>query len=172
MKKRRHPDTLVESAIVIVVLVFIVFSLMQAIYLYTAQMITDYAAFNAVRSASVGFKDELVERAGQVAAIGASGEMIHGNGEFDPTSPVSLFGVELLLIPRMITGEFYWVHYRHTPKLSVDNSGAGLNMRKADVRFTGYPFEFPMWEAISGKPDIDIDAEAEMADHAGVFLEY
>lgn len=163
---------MVESVIVMLLFCLVLFGLLQVIYVYAAQMIADYSAFNAVRSGSVGFRSELVERAGRTAAIGASGRLLAGNGDYDPTSPISMFGVELLMIPKYVTGEIYWLNYQHTGRLSVEDHGSGMGMRKADVSFQDYPFEFPMWGAFSKKKGLDLDAEAEMADHAAVYLEY
>lgn len=135
-------------------------------------MIAEYSAFNAVRSAAVGFRTELVERAGLIGAIGAMGTLQQPDLGYDRASPVSQFGSEINLIPEYMTGEIYWLKYKYSPHFQFSEHQDGMGMRAAEITFKDYPFEFPMWQAFSLKPSIDLKGEARMTDHASFFLEF
>lgn len=79
MKKRSSLNSrgsaIIEAVISMLLICLILFGLLQFFYYAAAQMVTDYAAFRAARSESVGFKDSLVTMEGRLKAIAASGKM-------------------------------------------------------------------------------------------------
>ena len=68
-------STMIEAVICMLIICLILFGLLQIFYITAAQMITDYSAFRAARSETVGFNEEIVEREGRLKAIAASGRI-------------------------------------------------------------------------------------------------
>ncbi len=69
-------QAITESLITLMLLMLIFFGLIQMFNYSIANMTSEYATFIAARSASVGFREELVDRAANVALIPASGRPI------------------------------------------------------------------------------------------------
>jgi hypothetical protein len=179
MKRRRceSGQTIVESVACMLILCLILFGLLQIFYLNIAQLFSDYAAFSAARSRSVGFADYLVGRSARVASIGASGNILFPEGE-TYGGPLQQFGVEAVRIPEYIRGErwlFYGIGDPAEPQWDWGNLGVnirqGIGMVESTVSLNRYPLHFPMRRAFTYDDDVNIAGGARLADHAGSFLE-
>ena len=73
MKKRpslnSRGSTIIEAVISMLLICLILFGLLQFFYYAAAQMVTDYAAFRAARSETVGFDDIRVSMEGRLKAL-------------------------------------------------------------------------------------------------------
>src|SRR5207237_1789445 len=84
--KRQRGATLIESALVMIVVSFIFFGLLQVSLLINASQVLDLAAFNSARSKVVGFHDGIVYKTFRVANIPNAGRMLvpgPGRDEYD-----------------------------------------------------------------------------------------
>jgi hypothetical protein len=72
-KKRRAGAAMVESFIVIMMLCFILFGILQVSYLIAAKDVTSFAALASARSATVGMREEFVNRVARVVSIPTAG---------------------------------------------------------------------------------------------------
>lgn len=68
-------SAIIEAVISMLLICMILFGLLQFFYYAVAQMVTDYAAFRAARSETVGFDDIRVGMEGRMKVIAASGKM-------------------------------------------------------------------------------------------------
>ena len=100
-RKQLHGAAIVESLLAMFVIFLVLFGLLQVFYVTAAQMVTDYSAFRAARSETVGFKEEIVEREGKLKAIAASGRM---RFPIDMTSESSSDSYPY----STAVGQFYW----------------------------------------------------------------
>ena len=75
-KKSIRGSAIIEPTLAMFVIFLVLGGLLQLFYFAVGQMITDYAALRGVRSHVVGFRNDLVGRAAQVSAIGASGNIV------------------------------------------------------------------------------------------------
>lgn len=71
---------MIESFLVIMTLCIILFGLMQVSYLVAAKDVISFSAFAACRSATVGLKDEVVDRVARTTSIPMAGPFV---GELD-----------------------------------------------------------------------------------------
>ena len=175
-------SSIVESVLCILLLCLIMFGLLQVFKLSAAQMFSDYASFCAARARAVGFggdDDYIVERSGQIAAIGASGVLVHAatGTEFDGS--ISQFLSEVELIPRYMTGES-WLEYKYWYGRSATppdirtrlNVSADVSDHMIDGRavFGDYPLDMPMSEAFISGGKLDIGGRSTIMDHAWRYL--
>ena len=72
-KKRRAGAAMVESAIVIMMLCFILFGILQVSYLIAAKDVTSFAALASARAGAVGMREEFVNRVARVVSIPTAG---------------------------------------------------------------------------------------------------
>jgi len=75
---------MVESVIVIMLLCFILFGIMQVSYLIAAKDVTSFAALASARAATVGMKEEFVNRVAQVVSIPTAGPSTHRIADSSP----------------------------------------------------------------------------------------
>jgi len=66
--------TIVESMICMLLLCMVLFGLLQIFQWTMAKMVCEYSSFYAAKASAYGFADVIVENAGRVAAIAASGQ--------------------------------------------------------------------------------------------------
>lgn len=161
---------MVESFIVMLVLCFFLFALIQVAHLYVVKMVTDYTSYSVARSSSVGFNKRLLERSGRVAAIGVSGNLKEPRtNNFQGGDFVMQYGAETRMIPRYISGALWFLDYQHSDKLSV---GEQTNGDRTQVRtqFTDYPIDIPFINLFYDKKAIDISSDAELVDHSYYYL--
>lgn len=167
-------QTISEAVMCMLFICLVLFGLLQIFYIFVAQMITDYSAFCAARSRSVGFADYLVSRNARVAAIGASGPLVYPEGAEYNTDPLSLFAAERVRIPEYMQGS-RWLEYEYwgTNSSNEENTSLGISAGtdttpnvQATVSFRNYPFNFPMRAAFSGSETLDISKQAEVMNYA------
>ena len=96
-----------ESVLVMVVLLLILFGFLQLFQLSMARAFADFAAFRAARSACVGFQDYLVQREARIRAIPASGIMVEPRGFRGFDSASDQFAFEKSAIPLFSRGRQY-----------------------------------------------------------------
>ena len=101
-----------ESVLVMVVLLLVLFGFLQLFQLSMARAIADFAAFRGARSASVGFRDYLVEREARLKSIPASGVMVEPEESRSFDSAVEQFAYERSVIPLFAKGRQY-LEYDH-----------------------------------------------------------
>ncbi len=77
-KKLRNQTgaSMVETLFAMVVMLLIFFGLVQIIVWASGKMICEYAAFQVARGRSMGYTNNIIMKAGRVAAMGASGRDI------------------------------------------------------------------------------------------------
>ena len=98
---------IVESMISMMVVLLILFGLLQLFHLSLAKVISDYAAFRAARSASVGFCDDLAFREAKVKSIPAAGLMTEPEKSSYFGSNQTQFSFEKTAIERYMDGTQY-----------------------------------------------------------------
>lgn len=194
-------STIIESVLVTLVLAIILFGLLQIFQLSSSQLIADYAAFRAARSASVGFNDTFAAREGRVNAIGASGDMIEPERSTAFGSAASQYAYEVSAIEDYLEGDRYmnyanWNggkirhdHYRcpfyGSPMTSENACGIcsaestvlhiGFNTSsdtvKTTLTFENYPLNMPFYNLFVKSRFLDLRSSAETGNYAKVFLE-
>jgi hypothetical protein len=75
-RDRRAGAALIESSLAMMMLCLILFGLLQVSYLVAAKDVVSFSAFAASRSATVGMKDEFVERVVRTTSIPIAGPMV------------------------------------------------------------------------------------------------
>lgn len=103
---------ILESVLVMVVLLLILFGFLQLFQLSMARAFADFAAFRGARSACVGFRDFLVQREARIRAIPASGVMITPGESRSFDSAADQFAFEKSVIPLYSKGRQY-LEYDH-----------------------------------------------------------
>lgn len=106
-RKRTRGAAVLESVIVMLMLMLILFGFLQLFHISVAQILADYAAFRGARSASVGFRDYLVRREGRIKSIPASGRMIEPRDAASFGSQTAQFYFEKEAIRRYSAGTEY-----------------------------------------------------------------
>lgn len=164
-------QTIIESVMCMLVIFLIFFGLLQIFYLSVAQMITDYSAFKSARSASVGFADYIVARAGRVGSLGAAGQWLN-------RSPNVSLGPSDSIIRDYNQG-VRWINYEYWYSFNNStNTDFGClierdmgGMVQATGQFNNYPINFPMSGAFTSSKDLDITANGKVMDSGVFFLE-
>ena len=191
MKKRSSLNSrgsaIIEAVISMLLICLILFGLLQFFYYAAAQMVTDYAAFRAARSRTVGFNDIRVNMEGRMKAISASGRM---RVPFDMTqdevanqsntSTIGQYYYERLAIidymenVRPLAYEYWAPQYNtfpdHKTTLSFKSSDMGNSFTEKAV-FTDYPWIMPFRKAFVTGEKIDIKGESKMSRHSAQYLE-
>jgi len=75
-KKKRAGTAMIESAIVIMMLCFILFGILQVSYLVAAKDVTSFAALASARAGTVGMREEFVNRVARVVSIPTAGPTV------------------------------------------------------------------------------------------------
>ncbi len=169
--RRKQRSTMIESIVVMLVICFFMFALIQIVHLFVVQMVTDYTAFSVARSRTVGFNDRLLNRSGVVAAIPASGELISPSVvSYAGAGFINQFGSEHLMIPEYISGRRWWIEYEHSDKLKLRHTTSG-DQTHVEVRFEEYPINIPFLKLFYDRESVDIQAEAKLIDYASFYLQ-
>ena len=103
---------ILESVLVMVVLLLILFGFLQLFQLSMARAFADFAAFRGARSASVGFRDYLVQREARLRSIPASGIMTEPTESRYFDSAEEQFAFEKSVIP-LFSGGRQYLEYDH-----------------------------------------------------------
>ncbi len=186
-------STIVESLVCIMILVLILFGLLQIVQFSLAQMITDYSAFRAARSATVGFNDDIVSREGKLKAVAASGKMvfpvdIRESGDRSDwvnrpfTDAISQFYYERLAIMdymehRRLVDYEYWSPQnasessRSKTSFSVNSTVMG-NTLNMEAGFSDYPWNMLMRDAFLPRDRVlNIESNTKFSRHSTTYLE-
>ena len=103
---------MLESVLVMVVLLLILFGFLQLFQISMARAFADFAAFRAARSASVGFRDYLIRREAKLKSIPAAGVMVTPEESRNFDSAFEQFAFERSVIPLYSKGRQYLL-YEH-----------------------------------------------------------
>ncbi len=197
IRKGERASAIVEAVICMLLLLLVTFGLLQIFYYSAAQMITDYAAFRAARSAMVGFNESQFKREAKLKAIPASGHMRKpidtlkvGANDFFST-PISQFYYEKIVIRDYLSEDYPKISYQYWNKNEDPDNDEQKDPSKgyetffetevseqgdaftAKSTFYDYPWAIPFREAFlprtGGK--INIQSEVKMSRHSTVYLE-
>lgn len=180
-------STMIEAVICMLVICLILFGLLQIFYVTAAQMVTDYSAFRAARSETVGFNEEIVAREGRLKAIAASGRMrfpidmtSESNNDYPYSTAVGQFYYERLAIidymemTRTLKYEYwkpeYNVNENHSTSYSVTSSSQGDTFT-AYAKFLDYPWIMPMRGAFVTDGKLDIEGQSKLSKQSTTYLE-
>ena len=180
-------STMIEAVICMLVICLILFGLLQVFYVTAAQMITDYSAFRAARSETVGFNEEIVEREGKLKAIAASGRMrfpidmtSESTGSYPFSSAIGQFYWERLAIidymkMRRTLKYEYWhpeynVNKNHSTSYTVTSVSQGDTFT-AYAKFLDYPWIMPMRGAFVTEGKLNIEGKSELSRQSTMYLE-
>ncbi len=180
-------STMIEAVICMLVICLILFGLLQVFYVTAAQMITDYSAFRAARSETVGFNEEIVEREGKLKAIAASGrmrfpvDMAAGSADSYPySSAVGQFYWERLAITdymemRRTLKYEYWnpadnLNENYSTSYTVNSASQGDTFT-ASATFHDYPWIMPMRGAFVTEGKLNIEGKSELSRQSAMYLE-
>jgi len=75
-KRKQAGTAMIESTIVIMMLCFILFGILQVSYLVAAKDVTSFAALASARAATVGMREEFVNRVARVVSIPTAGPTV------------------------------------------------------------------------------------------------
>ena len=181
-------STMIEAVICMLIICLILFGLLQVFYVTAAQMVTDYSAFRAARSETVGFKEEIVEREGKLKAIAASGRMRFpidmtsesSSDSYPYSTAVGQFYWERLAIidymeMRRTLKYEYWnpaynVNENHSTSYTVTSSSQGDTFT-AYAKFLDYPWIMPMRGAFVTEGKLNIEGKSELSRQSAMYLE-
>lgn len=110
--RSQRGSTMVEAVFTMLVILLVLFGLLQIFQFAISQMVIDYAAFRAARSASVGFNEHFVNREARVKAIPASGAMYEPEQTSFFSTAQEQFAYEKVAIERYLVGEA-WLEYEY-----------------------------------------------------------
>ena len=178
---------MIEAVICMLLICLILFGLLQVFYSAAAQMVTDYSAFRAARSETVGFREDLVEREGKLKAIAASGRMrfpidmtSESTGSYPFSSAIGQFYWERLAIidymeMRRTLKYEYWhpeynVNENHSTSYTVTSASQGDTFT-AYAKFLDYPWIMPMRRAFVSDEKLNIEGKAELSKQSTMYLE-
>lgn len=176
----------VESAIVIIIICLVFFGCLQVATLYNDERVLSYASFMATRSAVVGFQQEVYNRAYEVAAIPASGQLLGMRRQTLPFPTQKLqWQAERDTIPlyidprnlnkRALLNYEYWDPFNMKPTFYNYESGVAYEYHEQ-----AHPLVFPMAGAYYSKDRksvagydyiVDIPVKGETASHYNYYLQ-
>ena len=186
-------SSIVEAMLCMLLLLLLTFGLLQFFYYAVAQMVTDYAAFRAARSATVGFREDDYQREARLKVIPAAGQMrspvdlVNGDASSLPfKTAIEQFYYERLLILDYMRGhqgglryQYWWstdasdeLSTRYKTSFSTELSNQGDSFT-AHSTFTDYPWIMPFRGAFQPetKGRLDITGEAKMSRQSAAYLE-
>ncbi len=199
LKKRRNASIL-ESFLAFFILLLIMFGVLQVYRFILAGMVLEYAAFRGARSAAVGFADYLIQREIQVKTIPVSGAIVEPFRNGDESDSTLRYGLEKRSIERYMSGERYmqYEYWHGDPVLhsnykcpdygKIRNSGCAVCGKFQETNLTyshrtagsevtirtgfeNYPFTMPLYEIFAKDGTLNLMRQAELTNHAGVFLD-
>jgi Flp pilus assembly protein TadG len=168
-QKRQRGATLIESALVIVVVSLIFFGLFQVSLLFEASQILDFAAYTTARSRTVGFNDGIVTKAFQVSSIPNAGAMLVPTQGL--TQRQQLAVEEQLISPYL--QNVAALDYANWPTHGAI-MGATVQDDNLEVQVTTwqlYPMVVPMRAAYYSQGSIWLEGGAGMENHYPYYLQ-
>ncbi len=186
-RRRRAGQAYLESILVVLVLLLLLFGFLQTALLYGGRDVLHHAASRAARARAVGFNEWMAEKAGRVAAIPVSGRLLAADVGADPDDVAdggSAF--ELSRIPSYLGAENharaqYVLDYEEWRRGSLRSSESGASFSggtlsrsvrfDAPLRMPFSPLVFP-WAPRDeeGVPRLSFEATAAVGNHAGLYL--
>ena len=195
--RARAGSTLIEAALIMVLLCLILFGAVQVSVLYAGKEVLDYSASMAARSRAVGFNNFMVYKVMRVAAIpnagrisnpdvatstadpavwadGHPGELIDYAYQAQPEAPQ--VAVERSRVPLYLGAE-HWNQL--APILDYEDwdtvrmrgmTQLGEHMVWSDI-YQRFPLRFPMHRTFYRGDEVDLDGRAQMDSHYSLYLQ-
>jgi len=115
-KNLRAGAALVESCLAIIMLCLILFGILQVSYLVAAKDVISFSAFAACRSATVGMKEEFVNRVVRTTSIPMAGPMVNSPFVVSGTEGGRLNGQSWdAALQATPSSDQYWLEYYAIP---------------------------------------------------------
>ena len=194
IRKGERASSIVEAMLCMLLLLLLTFGLLQFFYYSVAQMVTDYAAFRAARSATVGFREDAYQREARLKVIPAAGQMrspvdlINADASSLPfKTAIEQFYYERLLIMDYMRGhqgglryQYWWPgdgssdelseKYKTSFSTELTNQGDTFTARST---FSDYPWIMPFRGAFQTQTEgkLNISSEAAMSRQSSAYLE-
>lgn len=197
---RRHParsgQALLESCLVMALLAFVLFGVLQVARLYLSKETLDYAAVAGARARTVGFNDFMVHKVVRAAAIPTAGALLNPDVERDgalaaqwaaqtpgalwdyalaatPGSPQ--FEIEQSRVPLYLAAE----HGGQLPAILDYEGWQDLTYaveEETAVEVRGrtrqrVPLTLPFHRAFYAADEVTLEGEARLENHASLYLE-
>ena len=170
----RSGQSLIESCIVMIMITFLLFGVLQISQMFAAQEVLNYAATKAARAKTVGFNDFMVHKVVRVATIPNAGQMITPDTQF--SGPLEQSAVEMARVP-LYLGAMRWgeldpiLNYSNWPSIRVDSGMSGdgpmIEMRVNQV----YTLTDPFHASYYASDDVNMRGRAELMNHANLYLD-
>lgn len=193
IRSGERASSIVEAMLCMFLLLLLTFGLLQFFYYSVAQMVTDYAAFRAARSATVGFREDAYQREARLKVIPAAGQMRNPvdliNG--DPASFPFKTAIEQFYYEKLVILDYlrlhqdglryqYWWSTEGDDDLSKEyKTSFGTELTQQGDTFTArsyfndYPWIMPFRGAFRSQTDgkLNISGEAKMSKQSTAYLE-
>lgn len=171
--RRTTGQSLIESALLIIVISLIFLGIMQVAQLFAARQLLEYGAFVAARSRAVGYNRWIVEKALHVGAIPAAGRMVSPEAGLRPREQLVR---EMAAIPAYLQSYYPGdalrdvLDYEDWDDLGVDIvSDRGALLRVA-ARWR-YPLRWPMHRAFYAADSVRLETTVTLDNHYPVYLD-
>ena len=170
----RTGQSLIESCVVIILISFLLFGVLQISQLFAAQEALNYAATKAARAKTVGFNDFMVHKVVRVATIPNAGVMTSPDEPF--SGPLEQNTIERARIPLYLGAENWGrlnpiLNYSNWPSLRYDeNSSSVGSMIESEVT-QEYNLWAPFHRSYYAGDRVDMRGRAELMNHANLYLE-
>lgn len=170
-QRRQRGQSLIETVIGVMILSLVFFGAVQVAYLYIAQLIAHHTAFVTARSYSVGFNNDIVERAKEVGSIGLAGP-ITMPAEYTSYNMLQLGAVEPDLIATHVQNKGYSVYYSYWSRVYKDVPLVEVDgVVPVTIRVYDYPANMPMHGAYMDRDAVDIESTVHVPDYAAYYLQ-
>lgn len=190
-------QALLESFGIILLLCMILFGMVQYVLMLTATEVVQYSADASVRARAVGFNEFMVRKVSMVTAIPNAGVLSSGNIDLtrladweeahsagtaynraissNPGSSqywqIERFNIPLVLGSPTFGQVFGYLNYDDWDTVAPPLYTSGSNNMIGVVIRQDYPLRMPFLRAFSEDDEIQIRKEANLADHAELYLE-
>ncbi|MCH2175513.1 MAG: hypothetical protein MK193_07280 [Lentisphaeria bacterium] len=171
--KSRRGQTIVESCLYMVLLTFIFIACYQLFIFLSHKLLAKHASFLTARSHTVGFHEQIVRRAHEVATIPIAGRIEYpasmGNLIEQSDWEVNI-GIESLMTEGTVNQ--YSAFYEYWPDIHINlPDGAGILKYKTNVRNYTLSNDMLFRTAIFEDGDMDLSEEVDMLNHSDYYLE-
>lgn len=185
-RRSRSGQAFLETFLVLLVLLFVLFGFLQVAISSGDREIVHHAAARAARAKAVGFNDWMAVKAARVAAIPSSGKLLAGELGYDADEDGPKAGFEAARIPEYLAAETsaraqYVLDYeewaRGSLRVRPDGSLFGGGVLRENVSFDA-PLRMPLagwfvpWARRdeNGLPRIRIAHGAPAGEHSTLYL--
>ncbi len=193
IRSGERASSIVEAMLCMFLILLLTFGLLQFFYYSVAQMVTDYAAFRAARSATVGFREDAYQREARLKVIPAAGQMrapvdlLNGNSDSLPfkTAIEQFYYERLVILDYMrqrqngLRYQYWWNREGENNDLSEYKTSFSTELTHQGDTFTArsefrdYPWVMPFRGAFQPQTGgkMNISGETKMAKQSTAYLE-